>query len=471
MTEPLRKVTSSTTVKQIDEAIEIWKKVGDGSNSAQINIRRLQESRQKLIGILQREYNAIPGKNLNEFQGSNPGDQERFRNDYKKALINLMRDNYKPLSLSELNTIKRVHLKNAGAYDEKEITTKIGTEDVLDLFEGKKDITFASVIKIPILTAAVSLLAQTGSFSLLATVASGLWTFNPVIAICAGVVGLAGLGKIFSKVFGPELKTIIKQKRMDKAYSEQHNNTELASFDTKNIIEESDKKEKEKSEVDAQNNQLTEDLVTFKPKSIDEVIAFVGQFDKLPEADVVNKVKAAGINFEQMFKAEAFDLISKNKTSKIGNLEKKFANYLTTNEMQSVKDALGIKDKNNFSEQYKKVKADTATSKNKTDFQAFRGFYNEIIKEIVENKNPTETLEKIKTLQKLVNDNTTFDRASAAAESKNLKTLCDKMIQMLKELQEQVVAKGIRYANDKEAKKSIAEAHGLKSDDLENLLN
>lgn len=480
MADPLRTATSTTTVKQIDEAIAIWNKVS-GSNSAQTNIKRLQESRQKVIGILQHEYNAIYGKNLSDFKGTDAKIKTATRNQYKLALIDLMRDNYKTLSLSEINRIKTAFLNNAEQHTKQEIESNMIIDNAIDFLEGKKGITLASVVKTSISTAAIALMSQAGGFSLLSTVATALWTFNPVIAVCAGVIGAVALGKLIGKVFGPELKALKNEYKMYKALDQ----TEDSSFDTKKIIEESDKNEKENSEVEAQDNKLKTDIAGFKPKSIDEVVSFMGQFDKLPEADIVAAVKAApSINFEKLFKVEAAGLVmadDKDDLAKITELRTKFGSFLSAADMDKFQKDTGLKlndkDYSQEFEDYESVKGGLKTynygpndkrnyQAGKNAFDKFKADYSVVITNIFAGKDTKDVMKGIANLENFANDPNNFSKESQNVRDK-MKKLCNKMIEMLKE----ITKAKIMGATDKDAAmKNVSKEHNLDENALGDLL-
>lgn len=499
MTEPLKQVTSSNTVKQIDEAIAIWPKVAKNSNSTETIIKHLQESRLKLIGILQQEYNAFFSKDLTEFKGLTPEKQEENRNIYKTKLVNLMRDSYKPLSLSELENIKTSYLKNYQSRGESDLNKDLKSGDLLEtafnFFENKTNINMMTVVKSSLSVAAIALMSKAGGFSLIGTVMSGLWTFCWPIAICAGIVGLAGLSKLIGKVFGPELKAFANSVRSKNAFRIESDKNLAESFDANSIIEEFDKDEEVKEqqkkhdeEKEAQNNKLTADLATFNPKSIDEVAAFVGQFDKLPEADVVTKVKP---KVEQMFKSEAADLVMAGEESnldKINELRENFGRFLSADDMDNLQKETGLKlpESNNKDysqefEDYEAVKDNIKTnlphnlkkeeSKNKYAKLAFENFktnYNNVITNIFSGTTDVkDIIRSITDLENFANDPNNFSKETPEIQAK-IRTLCEKMIEMLKE----ITKAKIMGATDKDtAMKNVSKEHGLDENALGDLLN
>lgn len=503
--KPLKTVTSSTTVKQIDDAITIWQRIGNNSNSSKAHIAHLQESRLKLIGLLQRDYTASLNlkQNYHFSKLANMGEaQKRHYNLYKQGLVGLMKNNYEKLSLEQLNDLKK-HLNSAGRkkvgneHDEKEISSKNGAaNNVLDFFEGKKDINMMTVIKTTASVAAISLLAQAGATEAIAGAAAWLWAANPVIAVCIGVSGLAGLGALIYKVFGSELKALSGSIRAKKAFGVEEAKVTAEQFDTDKAIKEqeqidketSEREAKEKAEQEEENKQKTDlfaEIGGFKPNSIEEVEAFIAKYDKIP-TEVNNAIKSAGIDFGQMFKAEAFNLVRAGKQNEVGGLRAKFGNYLSAADMDNLQKSVGIEEqgKEDFSYEFEQVEKNEATTKatkakqgfksNQDSFNNFKANYNAIVTDIVHKTNPSKTFKDIRALEDFIKDTSNFNvsgKPNGTPESENLKTLCSKMVQMLKELQEQVIAKGATFADEKDAKDKIAQAHNLKADDLENLLN
>lgn len=496
MAEPLKTVTSLTTVKQIDEAIAIWNKVGGGLNSAQTHIKRLQESKQKLIGILQKEYNATLTRHDSAYTYGAQGAAA-----YKSSLVDLMKNNYAKLSLDAYNNLQD-QLNNPKKVNGEEIDpTKDGFENVIEFLEGKKGINLTSIVKTSITTAAVALMSQAGGFSLLSTVATALWTFNPVIAVCAGVVGAIAIGKLIGKVFGPELKNLTNTYRMNKAYEKVQTNNSISSFDANKIVEDHEKQQQEdqkkqqeaaekrkeaaekRKAINDQRTQLNKELANFKPKSIDEVVAFMGQFDKLPKADVDAAVKAAGINFEQIFKAEAADLVmagNKNDLAKITELRTKFGSFLSAADMDKFQKDTGLKlndkDYSQEFEDYKSVnlkedkdKRHTPETKNKSGknaFDTFKTCYTYVINDIFAGKNTKDVMIDIADLENFTKDPKNFSNESQDVQDK-MRALCNKMIEMLKE----ITKAKIMGATDKDAAmKNASKEHGLDENALGDLL-
>lgn len=500
----VEKANSSTTVKQLDESIKALDKLNSPKFKKQKE--RLLDSRQKLVSILNAAYK---NKDFLTYSMGTSGKTNKAQ--YEKDLIELMRNNYAKMSINNLNiaktnSVERRHWDKTNANYNPHNSENLNSEadiapesskfdSFVEFMEGKKGINFTTIIKSSLTVAAAAGLVSLGALPAIGTLAAALFAANPVVAVCAGVIGVAGLAKLANKVFGAEIRSIAKTMREKREYNKASAQMDANDFDAEKIINNADEQEKQQrdeAEKQAQEQkakkdqetQLATNIKTFKPKSIEEVEAFKAQYDKIP-TEVNNAIKTAGIDFGQMFKAEAFKLVRDGKQQEIDVVRAKFGEYLSAADMDNLQKAAGLErqDEEDFSHEYNQVKNNENATENNTarkgyksnkdSFKEFKDNYNAIVTEIVSNKNQAKAMKDIKSIKEFINNDLNFNVAGKpnAAESKNLKTLCEKMVQMLEELQEQVITKGAKFSDDKEAKDKIAEAHGLKAEDLENLLN
>ena len=242
----LENVSSSTTIGEIDRAIEILNKVKSNSKTAQeqelVNkrIQKFTYARNKLLNVARSAVGKVNSENQ------------------KVALAKLLK-NQKAISINEVNKIleeSNLTVANPEMLD-NEPKDSLG----MKILEGKTGVDYMTVVKSTIATSGVALLAKWGAFSALKVGLGALFTFNPVIGVCAVVLGSATLIKYARQLFQPEINKLIARERFKQNLEKAEDEIPEKSIDIENFVKEyADKEIKKESEdktADDKNRKRT----------------------------------------------------------------------------------------------------------------------------------------------------------------------------------------------------------------------
>lgn len=201
-------VDEYTKVGKLTKDIETWKKVEKSATSqeqkriAKEHIEKNTKAKAKLVRVLESGF-----ANLSTYGKNKVG-----------ALLNRDNENkrFDNLSISILNE----YLDSNKQIDP--FTTNLSPEDPMwmKVMEGKTGIDYMSVVKSTIAVSAVSLLAQAGAFSTLASGLSALMAFNPVVGVCAIVLGSATLIRKARQLFAPEINKLLANEKVKQKFAE-----------------------------------------------------------------------------------------------------------------------------------------------------------------------------------------------------------------------------------------------------------
>ena len=211
-------VSGSTKVGEIENAIKILDKLRKGARTpeerdyATKRIQRFQTARNKLLTVAKSAVGKVNSENQ------------------KIKLAKLLKTP-KEISLDQINQI----LSESGQMITNPWELEQNEESLgMKILEGTTGVDYMTIVKTTIATSGVALLAQYGAFSAMGTGLSALFAFNPVIGVCAVVLGSATLIKYARQLFAPEIKKIIAKNKIESKFQQ-------ADFDSEYSQENIDK--------------------------------------------------------------------------------------------------------------------------------------------------------------------------------------------------------------------------------------
>lgn len=453
-------VTQSTTVQHIEEEIKVLeaakKKAADNSDMSATKVL------QQLISNYSSTKDTIINYCRNDIIKH---DLLSHKNGYvKTTATNWQNNGYKQASIETLNYI----LNAAGITTESHKVPTTHGAAYVGFGQYKQGGGFGLTTAFKALVAGCAILSSwTFNFGALGT-GGAVATLTPlakgmVSAIsglfASGSLGLGilalgaagfGVGVLFKKVFGKELrvakKTVAAHKAANKYIDQARATSNNATLSYKAAL----------------NNP---------PQTMAGVIDFIKKHNSINnEQAILSDLNLAGVNFKTLVSQE-LDLFDNEKNRKTIEQYKK---YLNPQQIHKLRNEFNITEKKDFSDTYNNVKnsQDLQSSDDaKNAYNNFKKDYNSIVRKIVKNtpQEHNKIIKEIRTLDNFAKDDSNFNMANKD-DSKKLQGLCQSMVEMLKDLEREVVQNKTTYKDANEAKKQIAAQHGLDSNDLENLL-
>ena len=465
-------ITGETTVGQFNNAIKALEEAKNANKNTEFQ-ERLQHfidkyttSKNKLITICKNDI--VKGNLLVD---------PETRIEVKKVIS----DNYKNLSLHTWNKViakhnERTHdkavKKHGNKLDLGGSIKEVEGQPVIDFLEGKSGINLMTGVKASLAAAAVSSLcslnigafaglwglslpanvpASLSLFSFVPEIITGLATLNPVLGVAAGA--LLGIGAIalVKKIFGPEIKKMWSNFKVNNAVKK-------ATKKAENSLESTGSDDFAKSALE----EITE-LEKVKPSTGDR-----SHYSLLFEQKVKEIAHGDGIDMDK----------------KIADLKTEYAGKVS--DMEEILKKLGVSEKQpdlgDIASDLVKIgkfkeKGDK-NSKSRKDFNHFRAEYNKLVIAIADKSlSESEQSKIIRDLRKFANDDSNFvDKAGGQGNSttdvearrKKVQSLCQGMVDILSDLQYQA-NKTMTPEAIKKLKTDLEGQHGLTADQIEKL--
>lgn len=171
---------------------------------------------------------------------------------FKSMLKENRAEKYDNLSISIMNDFMDSSKKRYMTENELNPEDSLG----IKILKGETGVDYMSIVKTTIATSAVAVLAQYGAFSALGSGLAALMAFNPVVGVCAIALGGATLIKYARKLFAPEIKKILDNKRVKEIVS----NEAGALLEKEEPKIENPLKDKKAEEITSEVNTKKEDL-------------------------------------------------------------------------------------------------------------------------------------------------------------------------------------------------------------------
>lgn len=298
----LENVSSSTTVGEIDRAIKILNKVKSKATTAQEQelankrINKFTYAKTKLLNVARSAVGKVNSENQ------------------KIALARLWQ-NKDTISLDEINKI--LESSNLAVANPEMLDNEPKDSLGMKILEGKTGVDYLTVVKTTLATSGVALLAKWGAFSAVKVGLGALFSFNPVIGVCAVVLGSATLIKYARQLFQPEINKIIARQRFKQNLEKTENEIPEQSIDMDKFAEEYANKQIteetiDKSETEEPKDTTADDKKSKKARKSSTVYREVEDKHNFAKEDSDEKTFA---DFKDKYK-ECIDNLSKGKQLK-----------------------------------------------------------------------------------------------------------------------------------------------------------
>ncbi len=473
-------ITQSTTVGNFNDtikALEEAKKKDIGTaekNKIQQFINKYTQSRDKLIGVCKNDI--IKGNMKTDYNS-------------KKEIGNLIRDNFKKLSLAEWNKYIETTKDGVSQHKEKELNVNDG-QGTIDFLEGKSGINLMTGVKGALSLGVVSSLfwfkspAVVGFFesvgflkplvatvgkdsaisiaSIIPKIVTGLWAVNPVLAVAGVALMGVGLAMLVKKVFGPEIKKMWTNHKVKHA--------------VRNVSNASKDELLAKADISEYLDDLNPDAYADKTKE-----------------EASKNIQINDGSTARNFLKESLSLSSvppEKRGAEIKNLMTKYAaSGLSDEKMVEILQNAGLyvedPEINHLITDIGSIKAGTTASKG---FEKFRDAYSAVIKTLGDNKKtPQERLRAVEELKELATKREKFlDKSEKSSKKKKGKftytsnredneradkivRLCSAMAQLTEEMLQEIILNKDNISKINELKTTIEKNHGLLPDQIEKL--
>lgn len=240
----LENVSSSTTVGEIDRAIKILNKVKSKATTAQE-----QELANKRIN----KFNYAKTKLLNVARSA----VGKVNSENQKIALARLWQNKDTISLDEINKI--LESSNLAVANPEMLDNEPKDSLGMKILEGKTGVDYLTVVKTTLATSGVALLAKWGAFSAVKVGLGALFSFNPVIGVCAVVLGSATLIKYARQLFQPEINKIIARQRFKQNLERTENEIPEQSIDMDEFVKEYANKKITEETIDKSETEETID--------------------------------------------------------------------------------------------------------------------------------------------------------------------------------------------------------------------
>lgn len=199
-------VDESTKIGVLSKAIKALengkKKAENAQQQKTIDerIKKYTKTKNTMVQIIDEMSQHVKGEDLVKF---------------KSMLKENRAEKYDNLSITIMNDFMDSSKKRYMTENELNPEDSLG----IKILKGETGVDYMSVVKTTIATSAVAVLAQYGAFSALGSGLAALMAFNPVVGVCAIALGGATLIKYARKLFAPEIKKILDNKRVKEIVS------------------------------------------------------------------------------------------------------------------------------------------------------------------------------------------------------------------------------------------------------------